>query len=115
MADVIMAIDPGWTWRIVVACTLLMGAIIVMFLAIWYYRKRFLIDGRPPSSQTWTFHDIREMRDRGDLTEGEYQALRASMTAAFRRSDVPDASGGDRPASGPDPRPDFDLEKGPRA
>jgi hypothetical protein len=55
------------------------------------------------------------MKDRGELTEGEYQALRASLVASFGHSGSPKAPSGRTQGEGLDLAQDFDLEKGRQA
>jgi hypothetical protein len=112
--DIVGVINPDATQRIVVASALLMGAVVVLFLAVCYYRKRYLSNEQPAGAQTWTFQDLREMRDRGELTEDEYEALRTGLIASFRGSGGPqDPSEGTNTANH-DHVDNFDLEKGQR-
>ena len=64
--------------RILLACGLLGAALIVLALGLWYYRRRWM-SGAEASSTPWTFEDLRAMRDRGDVTEAEYQSLRTRL------------------------------------
>ncbi len=66
------------TWLLV-----LMGSIIVLGLGLWYYRRRWLFAERQPDAAPWTLADIRRLRDSGNLTEEEYQRIRASMIGAL--------------------------------
>ena len=115
MTDLLMAVNPDATQKIVAACALLVGAVVVLALAVWYYRKRYILDDRPSGGQMWTFEDLRQMKDRGELTEGEYQALRASLVASFGHSGSPKATSGRTQGESLDLTQDFDLEKGRQA
>ena len=99
--------------RIVVACGLLGMALVVLALGLWYYRRRWVNDAETGSSP-WTFEEIRALRDRGDITEEEYQALRAQLLGtASPKPEVPNAV----KSSGTDPSGEtvwrFDLKKTP--
>ena len=84
MIQPLSAINPDDIQRIIVACVLLIGAILVLSAAYWYYRKRYYHEEKLSDGQPWSFEDLRQMRAQGKLTEAEYQALRASLVAAFR-------------------------------
>ncbi|MCL2329777.1 MAG: hypothetical protein FWC56_00570 [Phycisphaerae bacterium] len=84
MIQPLSAINPDDIQRIIVACALLIGAVLVLAAVYWYYRKRYHHDEKLSVGQPWTFEDLRQMRAQGKLTEAEYQALRASLVAAFR-------------------------------
>lgn len=71
--------DARW---IIVSCAFIALLVIVGGLGVWYYRKRVLFSDQV--SATWTFDDLRRMRDRGDLTEEEYQSLRSAMVGSFQ-------------------------------
>jgi len=103
--------------RILIACGLLAAAVVVLCAGVWYYRRWWLRD-RPLSEPAgWTFADLRRMRDRGDLTEEEYQSLRAAMLAGYGLQTSPDQEPkGPAPAGGPTGQDgDFDLKKSPQA
>ncbi len=94
------SLDPLWqhssaAW-IVVACLVLLLVTIVALLVIGWYRKRVLSDKETSSSSTWTLDDIRRLRAEGNLTEEEYQRLRATIIATYRGRegdrDKPDSS-----------------------
>ena len=102
------------TW-IIVTCLLLLIAAIVLYVGIWYYRRRWL-DLPRSSSQPWTLEDLRKLRDRGTLTEEEYEAMRAAMIDAYRpgapssEEKTPKTDNGDSGDNGLD----FDLKKSPQ-
>ena len=97
-------------------------AVVVLFGGLWYYRKRVLDTGEGDSGGMWTFDDLLRMRQGGQLTEEEYQSLRAALVAAYRGDKADSTGSGDptpMPGAGlagdrPDKNgPDFDLRKGP--
>lgn len=63
---------------ILVACLMLMGAFLVLGLGLWYYR-RWQRNIDPGPAMTWTLEDLRKLRSQGELTEAEYQTLRAGI------------------------------------
>lgn len=69
---------------IIVSCAAILLLVIVGGVGVWYYRKWVLFSDPFSDAVTWTFEDLRLMRDRGDLTEEEYQSLRASMVGSFQ-------------------------------
>lgn len=99
--------------KILVACGLLAAALVVLALGVWYYRRRWIGDSKA-GSLPWTFEEIRALRDRGDVTEQEYQVLRAQLLGMASRS--PDAPKAVKPR-GADPSGEtvwsFDLKKTP--
>lgn len=63
----------------------LLLAVVVLSLGVWYYRRRWISTVDSPSSTPWTFEDIRRLRDTGAITDEEYQALRATIVGSFER------------------------------
>lgn len=84
MWPVIIAVRSEDTRWILVSCAILALLIIVGGLGVWYYRKRVLFSEEASADGMWTFDDLRRMRDRGDLTEEEYQSLRAALIGSFQ-------------------------------
>lgn len=120
MPSPLAAVTADNAWKIIVACGLLMAAVIVLFLAVWYYRKRVLQSDESSSAALWTFEDLRRMRDRGDLTDEEYQSLRAAMIGAYQGTGERDRATkavGAGPLAGDETllTRDFDVQKGPEA
>jgi len=71
--------------EIIIACGLLIVAVIVLWMGLWYYRRRWLGEGQSPDNLTWSFADLRKMRDEGQLTEREYESLRAALMNIYGR------------------------------
>lgn len=69
---------------IIVSCAAILLLVIVGGVVVWYYRKWVLFSDASSDAVTWTFEDLRQMRDRGDLSEAEYQSLRATMIGSFQ-------------------------------
>ncbi len=100
--------DPA---QIIVACLLLILALCVLWLGVWYYRRRWMGEDAA-SGSAWTLEDIRRLRDRGELTEEEYQRMRAVLIRSYTGRDVTDCgapSSGD--GSQAEDGPGFDVKK----
>ena len=82
-SDKTAALETMVVWSVV-----LLAAVIVFGLLIWYYR-RWLREDQPPQQQTWTLQELRDLKARGELDELEYQALRKAVlheTGAAQRA-----------------------------
>ena len=81
------SVKENATW-IIVACVA-MAVVVLMFACAWLWMRRWLKaestsdDNREP----WTLADLRQLRERGEVTEEEYQAMRAAMIASYRGKD----------------------------
>lgn len=105
----------NWTWVFIAGAVLIVIAL-VFFAVIWRFRERWLKDaGEEESSEPWTLHDLRQMRERGDLSEDEYRAMRRAMIDAYRPREPEEAGAPDTPdnAGRDDNEPDFDLKNTP--
>lgn len=112
--DVLASMMQQRARDIMVACGLLIGALIVLGVFVWYYRRRWLV-GVDTSPLPWTFEDLRRLRDQGELSEEEYQRLRAAMIGAATgepRESPPRATPTESDASG-DTVWAFDMKKTP--
>jgi hypothetical protein len=69
--------------RIIVACLMLLGAVAILGVAFWYYRRWQRRAPAGTSSGTWSLDDLRRMREQGQLTEEEYQNLRAAVIQSY--------------------------------
>ena len=87
--------------RIGVWGAVLLGLILVLLVFVYYYRSRVRKTDRG-LQQGFTLQSLREMREKGKLTEPEFQRLRARVVADFTgsRDDAaeskPPDSGGDQ-------------------
>ncbi|HOW70704.1 MAG TPA: hypothetical protein PKY77_08895 [Phycisphaerae bacterium] len=90
---IVAALTATRSSQIIVWGLILMGAVVVLFGGLWYYRRRWLqADDKAEADRTpWTLDDLRQMRESGQINEVEYQTLRETMIAALR---------GGRPDSG---------------
>ena len=65
---------------------LFMGAVIVLGLAMWYYR--FWVKSWDSSPDpTWTLQELRDLRSAGELSEEEYEALRQSVLESAQQGE----------------------------
>lgn len=62
-------------WVAVAAVLAVAGFLVVFMVRRWSQRDEPVA--------TFTFHDLREMRARGDITETEFKAMRSSLLAEY--------------------------------
>lgn len=102
--------------QILLASALLVFFVIVLGIAVWYYRRRWLGENAPRSTEAaWTFEDLRKLRDQSNLTEEEYQAMRSVLIGMYQRDQAdarPSATSPGSKTSG-EMNADFDLKKSP--
>jgi len=84
MADAQVAEISQQVVEILLWGALLLVAVIVLFGGVWYYRRRWLNPEETGPRQPWTLDDLRQMKQAGQITPEEYQALRETLIAAFR-------------------------------
>lgn len=70
----------------------LLAAVVVLMLAIKYYRRRFRA-GDGGGDRLWTLQDLREMHARGDLADEEFERLKARVIAEMGAAEAPGGSG----------------------
>lgn len=103
--------------RIVIWCLVLIVAIVVLFVGVWYYRRRWfrMMDGS--GTTAWTFDDLHRLREQGQISEEEYRALRASLVAAFKGEKSPTSGSTGTSARGEvrESGDDFELRNPPSA
>jgi hypothetical protein len=93
-----------------------LGVLVLIIVAggigLWYYRRRWMA-GTEQAATPWTFDDLRRMRERGDITENEYQVLRANILGLA----TPSSANAARAGAETDPNGDtvwsFDLKNSP--
>jgi hypothetical protein len=96
-----------WIWIFAGGAVLVVVALL-FFAGIWRFRERWLKDrGTEESSEPWTLDDLRKLRERGQVTEEEYQKMRQAMIDAYRPRGAPETEvtptpdNPDRDADGP--------------
>ena len=60
-----------------------LAAVVVLLVAVSYYRRR-LRAGHGGSGELWSLQDLREMHARGDLSDQEFERLKARVIAEQR-------------------------------
>jgi len=102
---------------IIVTCLMLIGAFLVLGVGIWYIR-RWQRGGRDSAAAPWSLDDLRKLRDQGQLTEAEYQALRAEMIGMYTgrgqtQSEIPSAEPQTKDGQAPDQEWDWIADNDP--
>jgi len=84
--SIVAALTATRSNQIIVWGLILMGAVVVLFGGLWYYRRYWLqADEEPGANRTpWTLDDLRQMKESGQINDVEYQTLRETMIAALR-------------------------------
>lgn len=62
---------------------LLLAAVIALGAAVWWIRRRLFAGDEPDSGDIWSLQHLRELRRTGQLTEDEFQKLKAQVIAQF--------------------------------
>jgi len=88
------------------ACVIFIGLVLAFVAAILLYRGYWLNPDRSTDGTPWTFDDLRKLREKGEITNEEYETLRATLIGSFRNDGV--AS----PLPGPEPEWDWVAEGG---
>lgn len=57
----------------------LIGAVIAGSVVVWIVRKRVFDESEADGGGGLSLHDLREMRDRGDLSEEEYERAKGAV------------------------------------
>lgn len=103
MDSVLAVLTATRSSQIIVWGLVLMGAVVVLFGGLWYYRRYWLQpDEEPDANRTpWTLDDLRQMRESGQINEVEYQTLRETMIAALRGENTRSGVSGDHSSDQP--------------
>ena len=72
----------------------LLGLILVLVLAVCYYRTRYRAEDRDVGPD-FTLQDLRELRERGELSASEFDRLKSGLLGKHRGSGA-DAAGAGR-------------------
>jgi hypothetical protein len=80
----VAAIQADAAKWIIISCAVIALMVIVGGVVVWYYRKWVLFSDPSPEATVWTFDDLRRMKEQGELSEEEYQSLRAAMIGAYQ-------------------------------
>lgn len=76
---------------------LLIVALIVLGLIVLWLRRKYLADESSQVDGVWTLQQLRELRAKGEISEHEFQRLRAEMIGrhALRSADPQESTGVD--------------------
>lgn len=95
------------TIQILVWGGLLLGAVVILFGGVWYYRHRWLRSDNRGAGEPWTLDDLARMKQASQISDEEYRMLRESIVAAFRGEGGSGGRSGRRnPAGSPPPSRD---------
>lgn len=77
----------------------LIGAICLLGVVIWLIRRRLFSTGQSTTNDDqWSLQHLREMKSQGQITENEFEALKAKLLEtsrlSIRREDGMSSSGG---------------------
>ena len=77
--------------------SLLIVALIVLGMVVWWLRRKYVSDEVTRSDGVWSLQQLRELRARREISEDEFQKLRAEMIGrhTLRTSDTQEATGVD--------------------
>ncbi len=67
----------------------LLAAVLVGGFALLFFRRNILDSGAPGASVGFDLRALREMRDRGEISESEYEAARAEIIGALSGAKPP--------------------------
>ena len=76
---------------------LLIVALIVLGTVVLWLRRKYLADDASRADGIWSLQQLRELRAKGELSEDEFQKLRAEMIGrhALRSGDTQESTGVD--------------------
>lgn len=76
---------------------LLIVALIVLGTVVLWLRRKYLADDAVQSEGVWSLQQLRDLRASGELSENEFQKLRAEMIGrhALRSADPQESTGVD--------------------
>lgn len=100
---------------LIMNCLLLMGGLVILYLGIRWARN-FLLGDDEDDSPMWDLDGIRQLRDRGEITEDEYRQLRATIIGAVtgKADAASDRKGTTDNSAATEKNSDFDLKSGPQ-
>lgn len=72
--------------------SILVAALIVLGVGIWWLRRWLFSGGARGGEELWSLHQLRQWRASGQISQAEFERLRAEMIGRVRR-DPADAAG----------------------
>jgi hypothetical protein len=84
VVDALASVRDDARW-IIIVCVAILVAGFLLFAGLWLYGRRYLrSEGESDEAAgAWTLADLRKLRDQGELTEDEYQAMRSAIIGAY--------------------------------
>ena len=70
------------TWGLV-----LMAAVGALGAVVWYLRRQYVVNAPSASSEVWSLQQLRDLHAGGQISEAEFQRLRAEMIGAHGLQD----------------------------
>lgn len=71
------------TEQIFVWCAILALSVCVLAAGIWWVRRRLFADRAPNGQDVWSLQHLRELKARGQITEEEFERLKARVIDRF--------------------------------
>lgn len=72
--------EDDW-WSLAILSAIVLGAVLVIAVLLHWYRSRSRRREEDTTAPPFTLQDLRDLRARGELSETEFQQLRAAMLA----------------------------------
>lgn len=80
-----LAASPASATDALMWCGVLLGAVVTLGIVVWLVR-RWARTAKPETTEDiWSLQQLRQMRTEGQITEHEFQSLKAQMVQAARR------------------------------
>jgi len=84
-----------------ITCAILIALVVLLGAVVLLYRRKVLTDsGSSDGAGAWDLDDLHRLKNQGEITEAEYQAMRASIIRAYT-GDGDKGSTGRVPATAP--------------
>ncbi len=100
------------TGDIVFWSLVLMAGVAILGFGVWYLRRWLFSPIGGEGGDEWSLQHLRELRSAGELSEEEFQSLRAKMIAQIRSADARRAENARKPATGIEGEADSDQRDG---
>lgn len=65
---------------------MLILAIVVLGVVVWVIRRRLFTSNATSESAVWSLQHLRDLRAAGQISEGEFEVLKAQMLKSARSS-----------------------------
>ncbi len=75
------------TADVIVWGIILIVAISGLAFLVWWAKRRFVTSDSQPNGGDWTLQHLRDMRNEGQITEAEFESLKAKAISAASSSE----------------------------